>query len=148
MKLSLSFCITGDTEDGEEDEGEEEEGEEGEDEGEDEDEEDLHGIDIGGPTQAGGGGRGTDDSGGGATCGSCGRGENVRAAGRTLIACDGGCDRVFHLRCVGLRAVPVADWICGDCSSAPTPDEDERRAQRPSQRRRAALQSLQQRNWG
>ena len=92
-------------------------------------------------------------------CATCGRGEEGEGGGRqqrgvpggrgALIACDGGCDRAFHLRCVGLRSVPVADWFCGDCSAAPTPEdeegsEDEWRAQRTSQRRRAALRNLHQ----
>jgi hypothetical protein len=81
-----------------------------------------------------------------------GRGQQrPKRGGGHLIACDGGCGRAFHLHCVGLRTVPVADWICGDCSAAPTTSEEDEggfERQRPSQRRRAALEALQKRNWG
>jgi len=135
----------------------------------DEDEvDDIDGIDIG-PTQFGGRDGAFDPSYDGVKCAACGRGEESEAGrvgggfrpqrkgasgagGGGMIACDGGCDRTFHLRCVGLRSVPAADWICGDCSAAPSPEDDDegedwRAQQRPSQRRRAALQSLHQKNW-
>eukprot|EP00983_Pelagomonas_calceolata_P090397 1157416-Pelagomonas_calceolata.AAC.1 len=47
------------------------------------------------------------------------------------MTCDG-CDAPFHLGCVGLTSLPVADWFCkgcgGDdcsspCSSEPSPLE-------------------------
>ena len=145
-----------------EDEEEEDEGEDEDDEqvGEEENEEDEdNGFDIGSPTQLPGASMDDYDD---ALCAVCGQGaphEGSRGGGGRhsligVIACDGGCGRAFHLGCVGLRAVPVADWVCGECSAAPTASSEEEgedeggTRQRPSQRRRAALQVLQKRNWG
>ena len=32
-----------------------------------------------------------------------------------LLCCDGGCLRSFHARCLGLKALPEGDFVCGDC---------------------------------
>lgn len=123
-----------------EDEDEEIEGEE--EEGEIEELGTDAGLDISGPTQLDPGY--TPD---GEVCAAC------QSGGGVMIPCDGGCDRTFHLRCVGLRALPAQNWMCGDCSCAPSPgDEDDGmpstvKRQRPSQRRRAALQALYRRHW-
>eukprot|EP00798_Chlamydomonas_sp_ICE-L_P008624 gene8624-34067_t len=98
----------------ERDEDEEIDEEEETDEGE---EEDPRGIDIG-ATQApsgwrgGGGGGGGDDE-----CNLCG------GVGELLL-CDG-CDRAFHLRCVGLRSIPASDWYCQECEEGESAEEDE-----------------------
>lgn len=34
--------------------------------------------------------------------------------GEDIVVCDG-CDAPFHLRCVGLKAISVADWFCPAC---------------------------------
>ncbi|GAX72692.1 hypothetical protein CEUSTIGMA_g148.t1 [Chlamydomonas eustigma] len=84
-------------------------------------------------------------------CAACGRPAASGGSAWDLILCDGGCERAYHLRCVGLRALPAVNWICGDCSAAPTPDDEDEamyRAQRPSQRRKATLKALQSRHWG
>lgn len=32
-----------------------------------------------------------------------------------LVICEGSCNRPFHLICVGLKEVPLNDWMCADC---------------------------------
>ena len=33
----------------------------------------------------------------------------------TMILCDGGCRRGFHLECIDLESVPKGEWFCNDC---------------------------------
>ncbi|GFH26944.1 PHD and ring finger domains 1, partial [Haematococcus lacustris] len=47
----------------------------------------------------------------GEACGVCG--ESLEEDADTM-ACDG-CDQGFHLACLGLRAIPVKEWLCFDC---------------------------------
>lgn len=40
------------------------------------------------------------------------------------MQCDG-CDRTFHKRCVGLRAIPACDWFCPGCEEGEEEEDEE-----------------------
>ncbi len=48
-------------------------------------------------------------------CNACFEVENVNDPDAPLVICEGGCERPFHLPCVGLSRVPEGKWLCGDC---------------------------------
>lgn len=50
-------------------------------------------------------------------CGKCGKGPIE--VGQDIMCGDGkrGCDRSFHLKCVGLSELPEGDWYCPKCAA-------------------------------
>jgi hypothetical protein len=45
-------------------------------------------------------------------CEICGQSHSLKM--NKLLTCDG-CEREFHKKCVGLRAIPKGRWLCRDC---------------------------------
>ena len=69
-------------------------------------------------------------------CEVCGAPDDEKD-GLPMLLCDG-CDRGFHMACVGLRREPASEWFCDECGSAYAKAEHARTQRQLALRRQTA----------